>query len=219
MHRGYKLARDMATTCPVLLPTLPPNLQAVAASLLPYSVGIEWEAHLAHRWTPAAVAEYLQTATGGALLAVEIDYQEQRIRLPAGLPGLLALWAVTEALPVCMRLNPGSGIHYHVDATDVPTLWRRDQLHIVIAANNAWVLTALESWNYTGNYNHWECSTAKTAVRFHQPLQTLEFRVGAMTFAYTELLQRCKHACAITRKIKTSLKSAERKPVQPKVTC
>lgn len=134
------------------------------------------------------------------IMAVDCDRGEQRFRVPAGLKGLVCLYNIAEQLVLNSELNPESGIHYHVDCTDI---W--DYItHDIVDKNVEWILKELDGWSpeYTtvsrgvsgrghSLYGGW--------LRFNE-LKTMEFRVGEMTFDYTILAKRMIHCNDIRRR-------------------
>jgi len=169
------------------------------------------------------------------LLDVQITENEQRFRIPAGLKGLVSLYKLTSYLKEFLGLNHSSGIHYHVDFTDAPEIFI-NHVWLYIKANRieyqrtydiefekcyhsrmlkedrfmqentSWILDSLKHWNYTGRYNEHSVSFHKTQVRFHSTYNTVEFRIGEMTFDYELLVKRIINCCNISKKIKQQLK-------------
>lgn len=125
------------------------------------------------------------------IMAVQCDTGEQRFRVPSGLKGLVCLYHISEQLKLNSELNPMSGIHYHCDCTDIWPLITSGHREKV-----EWILKELETWNP-------EYTAVKTKywLKFNS-LQTMEYRVGEMTFEYPILAKRMIHCNDMTRRFK-----------------
>lgn len=205
MQHGYKGLRDMIKLCPLPLVGLPQKLKNVAETYLPYDTGIEIECGYKENIYSSDFRKYLLRIPN--IKEVDCDQSEQRFRIPNGIKGMICLWNISEILKDKALLNPKSGIHYHIDLSDIST----EQFNVLkeIHCNNpnSFILKSLKSWKYTGNYNTWNVSTIKHAVRFHSQYKTLEIRIGEMTFDYELLIKRILHCQNIVRSLKASLKS------------
>jgi hypothetical protein len=195
MQHGYQMVREAVRQFPLPLTNINSKLQQIAASYLPFSTGIEIECEGDND------AFYAACIHLSNLMTFNTDRTEVRFRIPSGIEGMICLYEVCEILKKTHRLNMASGIHYHVDFTDC-----FDKVNSkFILDNNDWVLNSLKSWNYTGEFNEWICSTAKTAVKYHFKYKTVEFRIGEMSFDYELLIKRIIHAQNISRKLKANL--------------
>lgn len=206
MQQGYGFIRDAIKSFPLPLDKLESKLKSVANSYLPYSTGMEIECNIkstnGSRRDSIFVEEMFKSISN--IMAVDIDNHEQRFRIPKGVEGAICLYNITEKLKEYSSLNPASGIHYHIDFTDIT----RDQFNNLLEQHrgtNSFILKALKSWDYKGNYNSWYVSGAKDAVRFHKTYQTVEFRIGEMTFDYELIMKRILHCQNICKKLKQSL--------------
>ena len=104
---------DILKTVPLVIQEN--NIDAIKVSdyCLPYSVGIEFECIQNEHFN---IEEFKSIPN---ILDVNVDTGEQRFRIPAGLNGIKTLYKISEALKQNSLLNPLSGIHYHVDCTDI----------------------------------------------------------------------------------------------------
>jgi hypothetical protein len=132
-------------------------------------------------------------------MAVDIDKYEQRFRIPNGLKGIICLYNISTQLKLNSLLNPHSSIHYHVDCTDC----YGDSFSKLIVEYQDWILSELDTWlNKPG-----EATSRQVGSWFRiNGLQTLEFRLGEMTFDYKILLKRIIHCNSMVTKFKKILK-------------
>lgn len=168
----------------------------LANSYLPYSTGFEIECEQAEDYTKQsfdAIPNIMEIASSGS---------EQRYRIPNGINGLICLYHISNEAKRSLLLNYGSGIHYHVDCTDC---WRRELAEELIKQRE-WIIADLDKWKNKGTYNsigvsigaipdtrdlsyasvsHLTSEFLSSWVRANH-LQTLEFRIGEMTFEYTD---------------------------------
>lgn len=210
MYRGYKVIRDCIKSDPLsLLNITDKNLLEYAEKIMPMSVGIEFEAKLSieNSYKEAVRIQKLCKEIIPELMEVDVDPDEQRFRLPSGIKGIVALYKLSGFMKRECQLNPASGIHYHIDCTDCKIMWLKPQSTCV--ENSQWMLKAIKSWNYTGNYNRLAVSTNKTAIRLHEQYKTIEFRIGEMTFDYELLIKRIIHCQNITSKVKDNILKRE----------
>lgn len=136
------------------------------------------------------------------IMHVDVNTYEQRFRIPAGINGLLCLYFITIKLKKYFELNLGSGIHYHVDLQSSEI---KDKIRDLLFFSNYpsnWILEELEKWEYGGSYNRKRISNIKGnwfVVR--TGLDTIEIRIGEMTFDYELLVKRIIHANKIVLKV------------------
>lgn len=162
--------------------------------LLPYSIGIEVECNQKDTFN-------LNDFTSiPYIMEVDADRDEQRFRIPSGIKGLHCLYNISLALRKNSELNPLSGIHYHVDFTDVFEKLTKEHLN----HNQDWILKELDTWQYAGSYNSRRISfkANHTWIRTQKDFKTLECRIGEMTFDYQLLFKRITHLSDIMRKLK-----------------
>lgn len=207
MKHGYKMVRDAVRRCPLPLLSLDSKLRQVAEDMLPYSTGIEIECYLKDKDSMHDISKREKIASQiPDIMEVKFTESELRFRIPSGIKGLICLYNISEFLKEHALINPSSGVHYHVDFTDVCE--NHEKLYsLFFLIPRDWILKSLESWGYTGSFNEWEVSFDKTAVKFHLDYRTVEFRIGEMTFDYELFIKRIIHCQNISRKIKASLKS------------
>lgn len=168
---------------------------------LPYSTGFEIEC--GHKDTFKSI--FFKDIPN--IIEVNCSELEQRFRIPNGINGLLCLYFISEKLVQYCELNLGSGIHYHIDCTDV------NWIAIMQSAVNSekYILQELDAWEYKGHYNNKAVDVGHSWVRLSGEFYTLEFRIGEMTFDYSLLVKRIIHANNIVRKLKENL---ETKPTE-----
>lgn len=208
MHRGFKMVKDAIRLCPLPLNLLKEqSLIDYANSILPYDTGIEIECN-----SPANKLVFERECRKISNIK-NIEFTDEfKCRIPSGIKGLICLWEVCELLKKHCTLNPQSGIHYHVDFTDIKN-WYAFKYNILTDSNSyIWILNSLKSWNYKGRYNEWIVSNSKTAVRLHSGYNTIEFRIGEMTFDYPLIIKRIIHCQNISKKIKLMNKDLLKSP-------
>ena len=181
-------------TIPLALDVEDKNVQKLALFYFPYSVGFE-----------------IETNTQNIRIFDEIPYliantssvNELRFRIPNGIKGIQCLFNISIYLKKYTELNPQSGIHYHIDCTDVYDLFTSD----FINNHSDYILTELDKWKYKGTYNPRKCvfSSSRNWVRFKDTLKTMEIRIGEMTFDYELLFERIRHSSEIVKTLKDAL--------------
>lgn len=195
MKNGYRVTREIVKANPLLLSTIQDKkLLEYAESLWPYETGIEIECSL------IGFKKAFKIISG--ILDVNIDSTEQRFRIPKGIQGMKVLYSLCQVLKQQSALNKDSGIHYHIDFRDCFNRINEN----FIQRHESWMLNELKSWKYTGTFNTWKCTYDKTAVKYHQSYQTIEFRIGEMSFDYEVIIKRILHAQQICRRLKNALK-------------
>lgn len=185
-------------TCPVVLDKEDNDAKDLALWYLPYSTGFEIECQ-----TKSSTEAFDELG----LLHFAFDTDEKRFRITNGLEGLKQLYNISQLLPDTMHFNPDSGIHYHVDCTDI---W--DKLDSTIINDlSPWILEELDTWNYQGTYNARKCEFTSNRywTRFKALTKTMEFRIGEMAFDYPTLFKRITHANSIVRHIKYTAENPE----------
>lgn len=187
---------DLIKTNPLLLNSKDPEVIKVGDYYLPYSTGFEIECEVKPRISKADF-DYIPN-----LLDLQINGHEQRFRIKAGIEGLKSLRLVSDAMIKYALFNPGSGIHYHVDCTDVYESFTEEN----VAENAQWMLEELDTWGYGGIYNKRVISLYKGRwIRFNPYYKTMEFRIGNMAFDYATLFERIRHANDIVRRFKSAI--------------
>ena len=164
---------------------------------LPYSTGFEIECCMQPD-IPLSIFNDIPY-----LISNTSEADELKFRIPQGLKGLHCLSHISLYLRKYALLNPNSGIHYHIDCTDV---WD-DFTEEFIKGKSEWILSELDTWEYKGTYNKRCCifSSNRHWTRFKDTTKTMEFRIGEMTFDYELLFKRIVHCNEIVRTLKTEL--------------
>ncbi len=185
---------DILKQYPITLDVEDNDVIEIALDLLPYSTGFEIEC------SPKENIDFKNYDSLGFFYKPDIgNDSEQRFRIQNGIKGLNELYNISLLLPKTMYFNPDSGIHYHVDCTDI---W--DKLNEkLINYLSTFILTELDTWEYSGTYNTRKCefSEARYWTRFKTSTKTMEFRIGEMAFDYRTLVKRIIHCNSIVKKI------------------
>lgn len=188
---------NIIKTIPISLNINNKIVQELALYYLPYSTGFEIECFIQNE-------EFLDIfKTIPFLISSENDKDELRFRIPNGIKGLHCLYHISIYLKKYALLRKNSGIHYHIDCTDVYDLFTSD----FINKHSDYILTELDTWNYKGSYNPRKCvfSESRNWVRFKESTKTMEFRIGEMTFDYSLLFKRIIHCNSIVYSLKNLL--------------
>ncbi len=169
--------------------------------LLPYSTGFEIECSIKKSYKDANFEKipFIMDVGGGE--------GEIRYRIPNGIKGLICLYFISEQLKLDAILNPGSGIHYHIDCGGAGVLYEslKDLLYRSIHSSvilRDSILTELDTWNYKGTFNTRNIGEGYHYIRFNSDFHTMEFRIGEMTFDYNILIKRIYHANNIVLNVK-----------------
>jgi len=199
-----KELEEIVYTSPlVLLGIKDKSIINTANEYLPYSTGFEIECdkketydELVFKNIPNIIWDSTQS-----------NY-EQRYRIPNGVNGLICLYNICYHLGNNSLLNMESGIHYHIDCTDV----KYTELSDALQRDNNFgeeILTELDSWDYRGTYNKRKISigifTGYNWIRYNGEHHTLEFRIGNMSFDYGVLVKQIIHANNIVRRWKNKI--------------
>jgi hypothetical protein len=159
-----------------------PDTIARINSYLPFSTGFEIECNQLPSFD---VTDFESIPY---IMAVNCDSWEQRFRIPPGIKGFICLYSICEKLKTNSSLNLSSGIHYHIDMSDVGNEF------IFKPARKKHILEELDSWKYQGNYNDRRFSSSKgNWVRFPTYNNSVEIRIGEMSFDYRVLVKRIIH--------------------------
>jgi hypothetical protein len=184
---------DIIKIFPLALDKEDEEVKNLALYYLPYSTGFEIECDNQGSTHKNSLFQTI------GLLHCDINSHEQRFRITNGIEGLNQLYKICDLLPDTM-IPTNSGIHYHVDCTDV---WEYLNNKIIDELSE-WILSELDTWNYAGNYNPRCCifSSSRNWVRFKSLTKTMEFRIGEMSFDYKVLFKRITHANQIVKVVK-----------------
>lgn len=212
MHRPYNRVKNWVRTYPIPLGKLENKaLIEFANKFLPYETGIEIEIHT--NYNRYDTFKSLQPIYEKVKNIIEIGMEdcEIKFRIPSGIKGMICLYEICDYLKENYKLNEKSGIHYHIDCRDMyNTLpytyqewnsqgakWER------FIKSKSEILNWFESWGYKGTYNDKDISTFKSSwIRICYSYQTLEIRIGEMTFDYQTIIKRIMHSQNIIRKLK-----------------
>lgn len=171
-------------------------MQELALFYLPYSTGFEIECCTQPDISVSIFDEIPY------LIENKSEQDELKFRIPPGIEGLHCLSHISLYLRKYALMNLKSGIHYHIDFTDV---WNDINVKF-IKEKESYILKELESWNYKGTYNRKEVRLdVRCWVKFHKYYKTMEVRIGEMTFEYELLFERIRHCNAIAKKLKEDL--------------
>lgn len=163
---------------------------------LPFSTGFEIECHYKHEGFEVKNFEEIPK-----IMEVNCSDYEQRYRIPYGINGLICLYLICEQLKVNSALNPGSGIHYHVDMTELSKKVTSE----LLCNNEEWILKELDLWEFKGNGQR-EVRTMKGGwLGLRKERDTMEFRCGEMSFDYSHLVYRIISANSIIKRLKEQI--------------
>ena len=219
MRGAYKNVRGCVFHNPLLLASVDTKLQKIAGSYLPFSTGIEIEAtalnvksffheRVSHH---NSIEKSIMMNAPKALRFNIQDEEEFDFRIPAGFDGLIALKNICDQLPMHFALNPGSGLHYHIDFTEHWDLIQYDDkafAHWHIATGL--FLSELDQWGYSGRFNGRRVDSDKCYwVRMCKPYRTIEFRIGEMTFDYEVMMKRITHCQSMVKRYIKKLEQAK----------
>jgi len=152
-----------------------------ASKFVPYSTGFEIECLLKDSKYASELKNIpdLINYNGGG-------WGEERFRIPSGVKGIVCVYNISRAMKEYALFNPGSGIHYHIDFTDgtydIPPDFINNNKREVSFYKGNWFV-------FRGN--------------------TIEIRIGNMTFDYKELIRCIIDGNRIVRKVKSLLSSEE----------
>ena len=187
---------SVISTVPSALDINDPDVIKAGNYYLPYSTGFEIECVNSELFNET---DFINIPN---IVEVKIDADEKRFRIPSGIHGLVCLEQISKLLYThCLFTE--SGIHYHIDCTDMFTLITDK----VIEDNKDWILKRLDFWEYKGTYNSRDMHRNRCWVRVHNGYKTLEIRIGEMTFAYPKLFERITDANDIVRTFKYKIEA------------
>lgn len=198
MKSGYKLMREGIQSSPTSLLLLPEKLKNIVRNQFPYDVGLEFECKQDEKMDISLLKK------ADPSIEISCDYGEVRFRLKGNsLNQPIHLELQLEELKRYFHPNPSSGIHYHIDCTDVDD-FLKFTFFVRHNVGEDYILNQLKSWNYTGTFNRWEVSDNKmVAVRLHHQYKTIEFRIGDFSFDYKTIVNKILHCQAIVKDLKT----------------
>jgi hypothetical protein len=174
------------------------NVITKVNNYLPYSTAFEIECSRSEAFN----VECFTTIPD--IMSVNIDSCEQRFRIKPGIKGFITLYNICEQLKINSALNMDSGIHYHVDVSDFNGTEKSKFYNLLLnrKADFRWILKELDAWNYKGAYNSRAISSVKGNWVRCSGFNTIEFRIGEMSFDYEVLVKRIIHINDIVKRIK-----------------
>jgi hypothetical protein len=161
---------------------------------LPYSTGIEIECRQSSHFKLSKFENIPD------IMDVQCDSGEQRFRIPNGIKGMICLFNICKQLKLNSELNPLSGIHYHIDMTDVFHLLTKE----LVDKNKEWILIELDKWEDAKNtFQKRDCRiNDRCYVNFQSQFKTAEIRIGTQSFDYAFIIKRIIEANQMIRKFK-----------------
>lgn len=200
------LLRNMALNSPLALLGLEDeNLKDIANKFIPFSTGFEIECYSKPEYNLDTLRK--EIAKVPYIIQWNFSSDEYRFRIPNGIRGIICLHNISLFCKRYLTLNEKSGIHYHVDFSDVWTYYRNyDNFDSIIRNHSNWILEELDTWGYKGTYNSRRISTSREWVTFNA-LGTIEFRIGEMTFDHNLLLKRIMHCNKIVSNLRDKIDS------------
>jgi len=174
------------------------NVEKVSLEYLPFSTGFEIECSKRDTFDLTAFEKI------DNIMDINIDNSEQRFRIPNGYKGFICLYDISKELINNSELNPLSGVHYHIDFTDMFDDIRNNTR--ILDEIEEQILSELDTWGYDGKFNSRKISTAHNYIRMNSQFKTFEFRIGEMTFDYALLAKRIIHCNQLSLLIKNAYK-------------
>lgn len=175
---------------------------------LPYSTGFEIECNQLHEYNKNFNAHFLTIPN---ILHVDCSGNEQRFRIPNGIKGLICLHDICNTLVQVSSLNMGSGIHYHIDMTDVFDNHINKEF---IKKHNDYIINELIKWDTAKDTKSSSAQCfydARGWVNFQPDFKTCEIRIGEMSFDYEVIVKRIIDANRIVRYLKNIINSVNPK--------
>jgi hypothetical protein len=202
MQRGFRSLKDCVFHNPLGLSCLPSKTRQLSNWYLPRDTGIEFEIQGISDSREFDLMK--REITRLNLKTVGASYQEQSFRICSGEEGMIQLYKLSHILKKYYSLNPCSGIHYHTSCPKVCDITTAS-----IPKFRERFLKELDTWGYEGNYNARAIGIMQKSswVNMRWDFDTIEYRIGEMTFDYDLLIKRIVHCHAITRKIENCIKT------------
>jgi hypothetical protein len=211
------------------LPYLPSKVRQLAKTYLPEDTGIEIEINPYENGFNSSTLQ--EIFYGKGCVDSSFDHKEARFRIPSGEEGMIVLYKICLFLKQYMKLNMMSGIHYH---TSAPFLTLTLNTKSILPSGDMivysevgknypyrWALDELATWGYTGTYNTKGISVElkRTWINLRPScFNTIEYRIGEMTFDYELMIKRIIHCHSITKRIHSQLISEIKNNPDWKVT-
>lgn len=163
----------------------------VIKNYLTYSIGFEIECYYKEKLNIKEINTIFNSIP--FLVENNSDNSEKRFRIQNGIKGLITLYFLQKLFIKFFQFNSESGIHYHIDATDL----KEKEIIKIINTNKDYILKELDTWEYKGYYNLRERSWIRC-----NSLLTFEIRIGEMTFDYFLILKRILHCNNIINNVR-----------------
>lgn len=213
MKSGFRSLRDCVFHNPLGLSCLPSKTRQLTNWYLPRDTGIEFEIVQPDNFYNQD--NYLKPIDKLGLKNIDYSYKEQAFRICSGEKGMIQLYKLSHILKKYFQLNPGSGIHYHTSCPAINT----SNCSKILDNNTTGesFLKQLDCWDYKGAYNQREFRVMSKGswINLRWDFNTVEYRIGEMTFDYDLLIKRIVHCHSITRKIENYIKLLDKKNVVP----
>jgi len=179
---------------PLQILNLDQHLVDYAASLWPADTGIEFEISAISLMNGIPRNMFFDQELP-FLVAYSGIYSEVRFRIPKGIKGMITLHQLCGILTKYYKLNMDSGLHYHIQPKSY------ELVKIAVSEQRLdFMLKELESWKYSGHYNLKKISISGNPwIRYNTTYDTLECRIGEMTFDYALIHDRITHFQKLVR--------------------
>ena len=142
------------------------------------------------------------------------SFNEHRIQIKSGLEGMISLYNILQDMRIHCAENAGSGLHYHTDLAD-PTLSKCPKgenrtpaasfIHYSGKCPSEKYLKMLDHWGYAESgftYNGRGFGTSNSGnapwVKYQDGFNTLEYRIGEMSFDYSLIIKRIINCHKVT---------------------
>ena len=165
-------------------------------TLLPYSIGIELECNNKPEYNRDSFSLIPN------LMAINNDSSEKRFRIPHGVYGLLALHNILNQMKLNCYEAFDSGIHYHIDFTDVFTHIKQSFIDV----HKEWILEELDKWGTADPLRSRNVKLDDRCwVQFQSSFKTMEIRIGELSFDYTTIINRILDCNRIAKYLKSKI--------------
>lgn len=231
MYKSFRFYKKVMRETPELLDMAKsdPKFMEFLDSQLPYSVGIEVEClmkgmddieDLDDNESITISKKTISSICKKEGIECGLERGEVKFRIQPGYKGFRQLSIISDILKEHFLFNEGSGIHYHIDFSDVYDLFckwsndiAKDRIYHIVKQhykNFSFVLKALDSWGYKGKYNYRAITDQKGYwVTIRNFYTTFEFRIGEMTFDYEVFVKRILNLQNISKRIKKEIRDIE----------
>lgn len=193
-----KEIEELVIRAPLLLTSIKDKniISLIEDNYLSFSIGLEFETFVKDSYK----MEIFENIPG--LIRTSIDSEEQRYRIPSGINGLICLYLLCREIKNHCELDTESAIHYHIDMSQIfkDVVYKNQESFI--HDNKEWILNEFDTWGKdVDNYNRRIAVNNRCWINFQSQFNTMEVRIGEMTFDYEIIIKRILHCCAIVRQI------------------